>query len=114
MLDSLQKKCSPIFELTSSYDSTAFYLDKELIDTINTGKNTNDFIENNVDILFDKLIKKGSSVIEYSDILTAKQIEEESYYGTNKSYDLDAFDDEGYSQLVKDEEFDPGLPEEDI
>ena len=44
----------------------------------------------------------------------AKAIEEESYYGTNKSYDLDVFDDEGYSQLVKDEEFDPGLPEEDI
>lgn len=43
----------------------------------------------------------------------AKQIEEESYYGTNKSYDLDAFDDEGYSQLVKDEEFNPGLPEDD-
>lgn len=44
----------------------------------------------------------------------AKQIEEESYYGTNKSYDLDAYDDEGYSQLVKDEEFDPGFTEEDV
>ena len=44
----------------------------------------------------------------------AKAIEEESYYGTNKSYDLDAFDDEGYSQLVKDEEFDPGFDEEDV
>lgn len=44
----------------------------------------------------------------------AKQIEEESYYGTNKSYDLDAFDDEGYSQLVKDEEFNPGFDEEDV
>ena len=44
----------------------------------------------------------------------AKQIEEETYYGTNKSYDLDAFDDEGYSQLVKDEEFDPGFDEEDV
>lgn len=44
----------------------------------------------------------------------AKQIEEESYYGTNKSYDLDAYDDEGYSALVKDEDFDPGLSEEDI
>ena len=43
----------------------------------------------------------------------AKQIEEESYYGTNKSYDLDAYDDEGYSALVKDEEFNPGLLEED-
>ena len=44
----------------------------------------------------------------------AKQIEEESYYGTNKSYDLDAYDDEGYSALVKDEDFDPGLSEEDV
>lgn len=44
----------------------------------------------------------------------AKQIEEESYYGTNKSYDLDAYDDEGYARLVKDEEFDPGFTEEDI
>ena len=44
----------------------------------------------------------------------AKQIEEESYYGTNKSFDLDAFDDEGYSALVKDEEFDPGFVEEDV
>ena len=43
-----------------------------------------------------------------------KQIEEESYYGTNKEYDLDAFDDEGYSALVKDEEFNPGLTEDDI
>lgn len=42
----------------------------------------------------------------------AKQIEEESYYGTNKSYDLDSFDDEGYSALVKDEEFDPGFEED--
>ena len=44
----------------------------------------------------------------------AKAIEEESYYGTNKSYDLDAFDDEGYAALVKDEDFDPGLPEDDV
>ena len=44
----------------------------------------------------------------------AKAIEEETYYGTNQSYDLDAFDDEGYSQLVKDEEFDPGFDEEDV
>ena len=44
----------------------------------------------------------------------AKQIEEESYYGTNKSYDLDTYDDEGYARLVKDEEFDPGFTEEDV
>lgn len=44
----------------------------------------------------------------------AKQIEDESYYGTNKEYDLDNYDDEGYSRLVKDEEFNPGLTEEDL
>lgn len=40
-------------------------------------------------------------------------IEQESYYGTNAEYDLDNYENEGYSQLVMEEEFDPGLPEED-
>ena len=40
-------------------------------------------------------------------------IEQESYYGTNAEYDLDNYENEGYSQLVLEEEFDPGLPEED-
>lgn len=40
-------------------------------------------------------------------------IEQESYYGTNAEYDLDAYENEGYSQLVLEEEFDPGVPEED-
>ena len=44
----------------------------------------------------------------------AKAIEEESYYGTNKEYDLDTYDDQGYSMLVKDEEFDVGLTEDDF
>lgn len=43
-----------------------------------------------------------------------KAIEEESYYGTNRAYDLDAYDDKGYSQLVHEEDFDPGLSEEDV
>lgn len=43
----------------------------------------------------------------------AKAIEEESYYGTNKEYDLDEYDDRGYAALVKDEEFDAGLSEDD-
>ena len=43
----------------------------------------------------------------------AKAIEEESYYGTNKEYDLDEYDDRGYAALVKDEEFDAGLTEDD-
>lgn len=41
-------------------------------------------------------------------------IEQESYYGTNTEYDLDNYENEGYSQLVLEEEFDPGLPEEDL
>ena len=41
-------------------------------------------------------------------------IEQESYYGTNAEYDLDNYENEGYSQLVLEEEFDPGLPEEDV
>jgi hypothetical protein len=40
-------------------------------------------------------------------------IEQESYYGTNTEYDLDNYENEGYSRLVLDEEFDPGLPEEE-
>lgn len=43
----------------------------------------------------------------------AKAIEEETYYGTNKQYDLDEYDDRGYAALVKDEEFDAGLSEDD-
>ena len=40
-------------------------------------------------------------------------IEKESYYGTDSEYDLDNYENDGYSQLILDEEFDPGLPEED-
>lgn len=43
----------------------------------------------------------------------AKQIEEETYYGTNKEYDLDNYDNEGYVRLVKDEEFDASIMEDD-
>lgn len=42
-----------------------------------------------------------------------KQIENESYYGTNQEYDLDSYDNEGYSRLVLEEEFDPGISEEE-
>lgn len=43
----------------------------------------------------------------------AKQIEDETYYGTNKEYDLDNYDNEGYVRLVKDEEFDASIMEDD-
>ena len=41
-------------------------------------------------------------------------IEQESYYGTNAEYDLDNYENEGYSQLVLEEDFDPGISEEDV
>lgn len=41
-------------------------------------------------------------------------IEQESYYGTNAEYDLDNYENAGYSQLVLEEEFDPGISEEDV
>lgn len=34
-----------------------------------------------------------------------KQIESESYYDTNKEYDLDNYDNDGYMNLIKDEDF---------
>lgn len=34
-----------------------------------------------------------------------KQIESESYYDTNKEYDLDNYDNDGYNELMKDEDF---------
>ena len=40
-------------------------------------------------------------------------IEQESYYGTDGEYDLDSYENDGYSKLILDEEFDPGLPEDD-
>jgi hypothetical protein len=40
-------------------------------------------------------------------------IEKESYYGTDTEYDLDSYENDGYSQLILEEEFDPGLPEDD-
>lgn len=44
---------------------------------------------------------------------TVKQIEEETYYGTNKEYDLDNYDNEGYARLVKEEEFNAELMEDE-
>ena len=44
---------------------------------------------------------------------TVKQIEDESYYGTNKEYDLDNYDIEGYVGLVGNDEFKADLNEED-
>ena len=40
-------------------------------------------------------------------------IEQESYYGTDAEYDLDNYENDGYSALVLEEEFDAGLPEDE-
>ena len=56
----------------------------------------------------------GEQITERINALrTAKQIEDETYYGTSKEYDLDNYDNEGYARLVKDEEFSVNLDEED-
>ena len=56
----------------------------------------------------------GEQITERINALkTAKQIEDESYYGTDKEYDLDNYDNEGYARLIKDEEFNVTLDEED-
>ena len=44
---------------------------------------------------------------------SVKQIEDESYYGTNKEYDLDEYDNQGYMALVHDEDFRADLMEDD-
>lgn len=56
----------------------------------------------------------GEQITERINALkTAKSIEDETYYGTNKDYDLDNYDNEGYMRLVHDEEFDPGITEDE-
>ena len=55
----------------------------------------------------------GDQITERINALkSAKQIEEESYYGTNSSYDLDNFDNDGYVGLMADDEFNPELEED--
>ena len=56
----------------------------------------------------------GEQITERLNALkSVKQMEEESYYGTNKEYDLDNYENDGYSRLVLEEEFDAGALEED-
>lgn len=56
----------------------------------------------------------GEQITErLNNLRNAHLIEQESYYGTNAEYDLDSYENDGYSKLVLDEEFDAGLPEDD-
>ena len=47
-----------------------------------------------------------------NNLKTVQQVEQESYYGTNTEYDLDNYENDGYSRLVLDEEFDASSFEE--
>ena len=42
---------------------------------------------------------------------SAKELED--YYDTNKQYDLDEYDNAGYEELMKSEEFNPNIGDED-
>ena len=56
----------------------------------------------------------GEQITErLNNLRNAHLIEQESYYGTNAEYDLDSYENDGYSKLVLEEEFDAGLPEDD-
>ena len=56
----------------------------------------------------------GEQITErINNLKNAQLIEQESYYGTNIDYDLDNYENDGYSRLVLDEEFDAGVPEDD-
>lgn len=56
----------------------------------------------------------GEQITErLNNLRNAHLIEQESYYGTNTEYDLDSYENDGYSKLVLEEEFDAGLPEDD-
>ena len=55
----------------------------------------------------------GEQITErINNLKNAQLIEQESYYGTNIDYDLDNYENDGYSRLVLDEEFDAGVPED--
>lgn len=56
----------------------------------------------------------GEQITErINNLKTAQRVEQESYYGTNADYDLDNYENDGYSRLVLDEEFDADLDGED-
>lgn len=48
-----------------------------------------------------------------NNLKSVQKVEQESYYGTNAEYDLDNYENDGYSRLVLDEEFDAGIFEEE-
>ena len=70
-----------------------------------TYKNIRSLMDNNI-------IYEVAKFVSYRDALSEMENILEKEY--DAEYDLDNYENEGYSQLVLEEEFDPGLPEEDL
>lgn len=86
-----------------------FYDDvtRDIVDeTIKNIQNFNQRLYTNESGIGDEITRRINALRE------AKQIEDESYYGTNQSYDLESYDNDGYVGLFKEEEFDPDIEEE--
>lgn len=89
--------------VNSFYDGVT----RDIVDeTIKNIQNFNQRLYTNESGIGDEITRRINALRE------AKQIEEESYYGTNQTYDLDSYDNDGYIDLMKEEEFDPDMEEE--
>lgn len=89
--------------VNSFYDGVT----RDIVDeTIKNIQNFNQRLYTNESGIGDEITRRINALRE------AKQIEEESYYGTNQSYDLDSYDNDGYIDLMREEEFDPDMEEE--
>ena len=89
--------------VNSFYDGVT----RDIVDeTIKNIQNFNQRLYTNESGIGDEITRRINALRE------AKQIEEESYYGTNQTYDLDSYDNDGYMDLMREEEFDPDMEEE--
>lgn len=89
--------------VNSFYDGVT----RDIVDeTIKNIQNFNQRLYTNESGIGDEITRRINALKE------AKQIEEESYYGTNQTYDLDSYDNDGYVDLMREEEFDPDMGEE--
>lgn len=89
--------------VNSFYDGVT----RDIVDeTIKNIQNFNQRLYTNESGIGDEITRRINALKE------AKQIEEESYYGTNQTYDLDSYDNDGYVDLMREEEFDPDMEEE--
>ena len=89
--------------VNSFYDGVT----RDIVDeTIKNIQNFNQRLYTNESGIGDEITRRINALRE------AKQIEEESYYGTNQTYDLDSYDNDGYMDLMREEQFDPDMEEE--